>query len=294
MHSMSPLIPVAVAVVAVTIVLLIVVRRRSTAASIEPDRARLFEIQNEWRAPFELESGPLPRAVALSTQGKVAIGFGLLFLAGGCVLSVMGYRSLTQTQERQRMIREEGVETQGDVVRKWVSSGGKSRTYRIVYRFNVDGRIYQRSAVVGRDDYDRTNIGDKVQLRYVPANPLFSRLAIENRPVPVWVALIPPAFFLMILLLVVEPILSQRKLLQWGKPVGALVVHLSPVKGGKVVRYEFLDGVGNVVSGSSTVSGADVPEVGTIVTVVHDQNNSTRNVLYPPQMLRVKSAMSNE
>lgn len=288
---MSPLVPIVPIVVAVIViaVIAIIVRRTRRSPSIEPDRQRLFEIQNEWHAPAELLSSPLPRPVQLSTQGKVALGFGAVFLIGGAFMTVLAVRAMSAAQERQRLIQEQGVDTQAQIIRKWITTGSKnSKSYRVSYRFAADGRVYQRQTTLRRSDYDSISVGQSVPVRYVPANPGLSRLSLETSSVPVWISIIPPAFVVLMLLLLLEPILSQRKLLLWGTPVGAMVTHLATVKGGKVVRYEFLDGAGNIVTGSYTVNKPAVPEVGAVVTVLHDPDHTGRNVLYPPQLVKIK------
>lgn len=277
--------------IGITIVALVVLIRyaisRQRASVVAPDHTRLFELQNEWRAPGELLAAPVPRPVQLTRQAKLALTVGLCFLVGMGVLGSYLYRSFRESQQQFERLMQNGVRTEAEVVRKWSSSSGKNRRYYLLYQFTADGSIQQRTASVSSSGYDQVREGQPVAVVYLPSDSRLSRLEIESGPTPVWVAMAPSLMLFFVALAIGLPILSQRKLLQYGQPAPAIVTRTTPVKNGRMVSYRFLDSVNNIIDGRVTVSSSKAPEPGAVVAILYDPNNSKRSSLYPPQMVRL-------
>lgn len=278
------------ALVAFGIVLLFVIvklaRSRSQASAVEIDHERLYALQNEWQAPAELTAAPTPRAVQLAGQAKLALFFGVLFLAALGFVGVYMYRSITQSQERLAQLQRDGETTQGQVVSK-SSTSGRSKRYYVTYRFTMGDSVYQRRAAVSSSVYRQVQEGQQVRVIYLPLHPAYSRLEIENEPPPTWIVIIPCAVFLLAAAAFVLPILSQRKLLQYGQPAPAIVTRNSFVKGGRLIRYRFLDSANNEIDGQTTMRRKEGPEPGSMVTIIYDPGNSKRNSIYPMQFVRL-------
>ncbi len=282
---LSALIPIVV-VAAIILIITLAIRARQ-ARAIEVDHEKLYALQNDWHAPEELVTGSVPREVALAWQAKamllfaVALGVGLAMIAGYM------YQNLTRVQERLQQLERDGVTTQGRMIRKW-EVRGKSTSYYAIYRYEVGERVYDRRATLHSSDYRGLGPGSAVTVRYLPYEPSFSRLTIESTSAPVWVAFLIPLLFLPILLGWGYGIRAQQRLLEDGQAAPAMVTRVSPTKGGKVVRYQFLDGTNNAISGSSTMNRSTAPEPGSVVTILYDPNNSKRNALYPLRFVRLR------
>jgi len=104
---------------------------------------------------------------------------------------------------------------------------------------------------------------------------------------PAWIVLLA---FLPLFVLVAIPlaVLRERKLLESGQAVGAVVTRVAPTKGGKRVSYQFLDSAGNTITGNVSRS-SDVPELGSTVTVLYDPEKSRRSLLYPAKFVRLNN-----
>jgi len=281
------IVPIVIAVVALVVLIRYAISRQR-ANVVEADHTRLFELQNEWHAPAELLGAPVPRPVILTWPAKLALMAGLAFLVGMAVLGNVLYHSFRQSQERYEQLKQNGVSTQATVMRTWSSGSGKNRRYYVLYQFTADGSIIQRTASVSSPVYNRVRQGQQVAVLYLASDPRLSRMEIESGPTPVWVAMFPSLMLLFVALAMGFPILSQRKLLQYGQPAPAIVTRSSPVKGGRLVSYRFLDSVNNIIDGRATVSSSKAPEPGAVVAILYDPNNSKRSALYPPQMVRLE------
>ena len=212
----------------------------------------------------------------------------MLTLALGVLLGALAITDSLRGEERQQRLEREGVNTQAEIVKKWKEQRRWDTRRYVMYRFESNGRSYQRRAMVSRRDFRSLRIGDLVPVRYVASSPEQSRLPQESDPwLPLWGALLVPAFFLVLLWLMGRVILVQRRLLRWGRPTGAMVTGLSPMQVGKHMRYQFLDPAGSPVSGATTHTGSEDLGLRTAVTVLFDPERPRRNALYPPTFFRL-------
>src|SRR4029079_12732623 len=120
--------------------------------------------------------------------------------------------------------------TRGIVLRTWISRGSKgSRSYHVAYQYAVGQTIYHAEARVSSGTYSQLAVNSPVMLRYLPSRPEISTMNGELHS-PGWIvflALLPLSAFGIIPLTVVK----EKKLLESGQPVGAVVTRVSPVKG---------------------------------------------------------------
>ena len=215
-----------------------------------PDRSKLLAVQSQWRAPAELLALPLPRPVRLTGAGMFVLGVGLLMFALGVFLGAWAIIDTLRGEERQQRLEREGVNTKAEIVKKWEERRRRGQTRRyVLYRFEANGRSYERRAMLSSGAFQSVQVGDFVPVRYVASSPEQSRLPQESDPwLPLWVALLVPVFFFSLLGLMAWVVLLQRRLLRRGQLTGALVADLSQMYGNQHVSYQFLDPTGNPVS----------------------------------------------
>lgn len=267
-----------IAAIALATILVLVLRK--ARQDVGPDRSELMALQNEWRAPAELLAGPIPRPVRLTREAKLLLAVAAAILFTGVFISAMVFKSTMRGIERQRALESETVVTEAQILRKSEESGGKNPVHYVFYRFEADGRTYLGKAAVHQRTYRGIREGDRVRVRYLAANPENNRLFAESQALPLWLALVP-AFFLAVVWALTRAILVQRKLLQWGRPVGALVISILKTSSGKMIQNRFVDMGGNVVTGGTQLTTDRAPELRSTVTVLCDPQNPRRNTLYP-------------
>ena len=260
-----------------------------TAADMsqDPDRSKLLTVQSQWRAPPELLAVPLPRPARLTGAGKFVLVVGVLMFALGVFLGAWAITDTLRGEERQQRLEREGVNTRAEIVKNWLERRRRWQTRRyVIYRFEANGRSYERLAMLSSRAFQNIRVGDLVPVRYVASSPEQSRLPEESDLwLPLWGALLVPVFFFSLLGLMAWVVLVQRRLLRWGQLTGALVTDLSQMYGNQHVFYQFLDPTGSPVSGKTTSSESNVS--GEIVTVLFDPNKARRSALYPPALVRL-------
>ena len=254
--------------------------------SQNPDRSKLLAVQSQWRAPAELLALPPPRPVRLTGAGMFVLGVGLLMFVLGVFLGAWVITDTLRGEERQQRLQREGVNTKAEVVKKWLDPRRRGQTRRyVLYRFEANGRSYERRAMLSSGAFQSVQVGDFVPVRYVASSPEQSRLPQESDPwLPLWGALLVPVFFFSLMALIGWFVLLQRRLLRWGQLTGALVTDISQMYGNQHVAYQFLDPTGNPVSGTGTTESK---VSGEIVTVLFDPNKPRRNAPYPPALVRL-------
>jgi hypothetical protein len=279
--------------VAALAVIVQVVRSRRRPSAVAPDRDRLFSLKNEWRPPPELSAGPVPRTVYFTWPGRLALMVGTAFLVGLGVVGVLFYQSLDRSRRQFEELQSNGATTPARILDKSQTGSGKNRRHFVSYEFEAGGQIYRRRVSVSSSIYGQVQVGRQVAVVYLPYNPQISRLAMEGAPV-MWVAILPPAFLLLLAVLMVVPVFTQRKLAQYGQAAPAVVTRTARVKNGTVVYYDFLDEGNNIISGRSSVCPKAAPEPGAVITVLFHSQNSRRNVIYPPQLAHIANPFAPE
>jgi len=281
--------PFAISTVAAVALGLVVLKvYRIQKVKLDVDRVRLMDMLNQWQGPPELVSIPPPRTVKYTAAAKGLLAVLALIIAGMTALVLFIFMPRIQEQSRRdALLRQESVEMSGIVIRTWTTSGDKgSRSYHVAYQYSVGRAIYHAEAQVPSSVYRKLAPNSSVRLRYVPSQPEISALDGEVHQ-PAWIVLFA---FLPLAVIVTIPLtlLKERKLLESGQAVGAVVTGVAPVKGGKRVSYQFLDSAGNTISGSVSRS-SNVPELGSTVTALYDPGKSRRNMLYPAKFVRLSN-----
>jgi hypothetical protein len=206
-------------------------------------------------------------------------------LAGGIALGyAIRNRSIEQSETRQ-ILQEQGTEIDATVTRLW-RSGGKSKTPRVGYQFQTDGKVIRGDAPISRKLWESLSEGSRVRVRYLPADPILNRPAESPlRPPPIWLSWAIPAGAGVISLLMGYSLRRQRRLLEDGRVAVGTVTKVSTIKGSKLIQYEFVLPGGSRESGKGGAKrGAE--EVGSEVTVIYDPENPKHNGPYPFELVR--------
>jgi hypothetical protein len=262
----------------------VIARIRARTQEIPADHTRLIALAKEWRAPAELVARSTPRDVRYTKSARVMfaiLGVGIMGFATVGVLLIPGMRRAMQDNE---LVRREGVAIDGIITGRRTTHG-KNESYHVTYAYEVGNRRFTSDARVARRDYGRLTIGAKAIVHYAPSRPELSQLDGADRDPPQLRMLI----FLPILFLLIAPFSAMRlrKLLAWGTPTGAIITRVSPTKGGKAIRYQFLDPNGEVVTGSDVVPSPGAVKAGDVITVVFDPDRPRRKARYPMPMVMV-------
>jgi hypothetical protein len=269
-------------VLTLTVVIVLIRTRRTQEVPV--DRERLRALQAEWRAPAELLSHATPRDVRFSARGRAVLA---LVGAATVGLATVGGFLIPGVQQEQRenaLIREEGKPWSGAITGRWATHS-KSTSYHVAYEYEVGGHRYASQANVPRGSYDRFTVGASAPIHYAPSRPDVSRMDDADNAPP-WIRLfifLPAVLFL----LVPWRFMQRKKLLAWGTPVGAIVTRSSPAKGGRAIRYQFLDPSGEVVTGSEVVASRDAPQPGEVITALFDPDRPRRAGRFPMGMVRL-------
>ncbi len=110
-----------------------------------------------------------------SSSGRFPVWFGLPFLAGGVLAAVLGFVLL---QDELRFGRE-GVAVQAVVTGTDRFSGGEDGpSYELRYQFDdpLTGFSHFGRSDIDQSTYERTSVGDGVEVTYLPADPNRSRV----------------------------------------------------------------------------------------------------------------------
>jgi len=206
-------------------------------------------------------------------------------LAAGIALGyLIRNRSIEQSHTRQ-ILQEQGMETDATVTRLW-HSGGKSKTPRVGYQFQTDGKVIRGDAPISRKLWESLSEGARVRVRYLPADPGLNRPAeAPLRPPPIWLSWAVPVVAGLISLLMGYLLRRQRRLLEEGHVAVGAVTKVSTIKSGKIIQYEFVLPGGSRESGKGGARpGAE--EWGSEVTVIYDPENPKRNSPYPFELVQ--------
>ena len=271
--------------------------RRRTPVAVTPDRTELLAVQRRWQAPAELLARPVPRAIRLTPAGKVALFQTLLTLStgfgAGGVITWLAVRDAVE----YRLLAQEGVTGTAKIIEKREERHRSlhltTTTLRYVtFGFSASGHSYRGQAGVPLSVFRQIQPGDKMPVRYRASNPAYNRLLVEGEgyAAAVWLAvlaLLGCALALIFAWRDVRPLLIQRRALAWGQSTGATVVRISWKKKRTKLAYEFLDRAGNIVQGRARVQGTQTFMLRQIITVLYEEENSSRNTLYPTPFVQI-------
>jgi hypothetical protein len=216
----------------------------------------------------------------LTAAGKTVFALAVVFfvgaLAGGVALGVLASRQA----EEQRLLREQGVDTQGHVARLW-RSGDKGQTRWVAYRFTLQESTYQGRARAPVRIWKNLQVGSDVAVRYLPSNPAVSYpLGREPGPMPMWISWLVAASLAAVGGLFTLLLRRQRWLLAEGRPTLAVVTRHAKTDKGTVIHYEFALLSGSIAKGRSGPTRKPTA-VGATFCVFYDPDNPRRNAPYP-------------
>jgi hypothetical protein len=145
------------------------------ATRATPDFGRLRRWTLFWAADLLLVGGGITAALLLTARymgilGAILVSFAILANLVG--LSILGYQ-LAQWPNALRLARR-GTISEGRVIERWTEYNGQTQEYYIAYQSSAGHSAHQQ---VSAEDYAALQVGDTVQVRYVPRNPRISRLA---------------------------------------------------------------------------------------------------------------------
>jgi len=248
----------------------------------------MAELQRDWQPPVELQRSA-PREVELTPSGKAILIMASVFLLGGVVLAYVMDREARREADRARLLRTEGVTTEGIVTRRW-RTGDKDDTHKIAYQFDYAGRTYTGQADTPRRIWNGLDVGTPLDIRFAPGDPHTNHPAEwEMRQMPRWVPFLMPPLFGIMLLILLLVIGRQKNLLAEGRPVPGRVTKLTRTKGGKMIHYEFARADGSLQKGKGGTS-RKVPEIGATICVIYDRDHPRRSGLYPMDLVRIPDA----
>jgi hypothetical protein len=112
----------------------------------------------------------------------------IIFVIILCIFLVVAILSLVFVFREIFVIRltlvSEGVPTIGTYIDRDIESTGDGTFYSLIYNYTVDDHVYRRSYSTNKQFYDSTEIGDTIQIRYLPNNPNISRTVVELEQPP--------------------------------------------------------------------------------------------------------------
>lgn len=242
-------------------------------------RTQLSELGRHWTPPDGLQICR-SRQVRWTAAGKAVFALAVVFFVGalgaGVALGVLAGRQADQ----QRLLREQGMDTQGHVARLW-RSGEKGETRWLAYRFTVQGRAYEGRAKVPDRIWKNLQVGKDLPVRYLPSHPAASYpFGREPKPLAMWVPLLVAASVAALGGLFMFRLRCQRWLLAEGRPALAVVTRHTKTDKGTVSHYEFLSLSGSLAKGRSGPSRKPTA-IGATFCVFYDPDNPRRNAPYP-------------
>jgi hypothetical protein len=119
-----------------------------------------------------------------SQSGCLALFF-CFFAAIGLVFTLLVISDIISTLR----LSLSGAVGQAVIVDTEIDDSGDSTSYVLVYEYRVAGQVYTQRDTVDRNRYVSTDIGDSVEILYLPTQPTDSRLGSE-RPVFRWLWLV--------------------------------------------------------------------------------------------------------
>ena len=103
----------------------------------------------------------------------------LVLLFPAILLSILVYYnySIFKTWKDQNNLRDHGTSIRANVIDKsnFKSTKGGS-TWTLKYEYNVDGTAHSSSTNVPQDYFNRTSVGQSIDIIYVPSNPKVSNI----------------------------------------------------------------------------------------------------------------------
>ena len=243
----------------------------------------------------------MPPELSQSTPRQVrpnAAGVVVLAVAGGLVITaaLAGpalYSSARASERTMSLAASDSVTTTGEVTRVQRRGGGNDRRSVVHYRYVADGQEHDDSTTVRRQDRDRYQVGSRVPIHYLAAEPESSWMEGYGPGLrPMWPAFAVPVALIVAAFILVRLFFSQLQLLAYGRPALGLVTKVEKKKSDKGsfwrVHYEW-----TLLSGAKRIGhyndGKKQPlALGTPIPIVYDRDNPQRNRKYPFGLVAIK------
>jgi len=244
---------------------------------------------NENRLPTELLHSP-PRLVRLTAAGKALAGVGVTLLAGAFVGGVSLYLLAARDAARLGRIMREGVSIQAEVVQVGRTRRDGEVRRVVTYSYDAGARSYRGRTVLRRRDRRKFEIGSRIPVRYLPADPGQSWMAgYEPKGVPLWVFPVVSLGLALGAAPMALVLRAQRRLLEEGRPALARVRQCRRTQSSghsrTRVHYEF-----RILSGATRTGSFEVeknpPATGSTLTVIYHREEPRRNARYPLSLVR--------
>jgi hypothetical protein len=239
--------------------------------------------------PYELRR-QAPREVELTGAGKTVVVFMAALLLGAVALGVFLYALRNRELARDAELDARGVTVQARVIDKGITAGKAQRRF-VVFRYSVQGRLYERRVTFPRSDKRPVEIGSDVEIRYMPLEPGESWLAgYGPEGPPLVIVFLIPAILAGCCFLTSYTLRRQRRLLSEGRAAIGTVTEWKGFRRGRqsgyAVEYEF-----RLLSGATQRSKVETrkkpPEAGATATILYDPDNPKKIAVYPMQMVRI-------
>lgn len=249
------------------------------------NRIRLLELQQTWVPPQGLERSR-PRPVCLTAAGKALCLLAVLLLLGALAAGVALGMLAQRQAEQQRLLREQGLETQARITHLWRSRNDNRQPW-VAYRFTVRGRCYERRTKAPLRVWRNLQMGSELPVRYLPSDPQLNHPAAwRAKTVPLWLPYLAAGVLGALGWIVTLSLRGQRRLLVEGRPAPAVVTRHTRSKDGKTVHYEFPLLSGAIRQGRSGPTKKP-PAVGSVICVLYAPDNPRRNAAYPLSLVKL-------
>lgn len=247
-------------------------------------RQQLQELQRGWRPPDGLDRSR-PRDVRLTAGGGALAALSAALFAAALVVGVGLEVVAEREHESRRLLRDEGADARGEVVRLWRARGEKRQPW-VAYRFTVDERAHEAAVRAPLGLWRRLAVGSPLEVRYLPSDPHLNHpRGLEPQPMPPVVPYLAAAALAALGALPLVAIRGQRRLLTEGRAARAVVTRHSKDQHGTVAHYEFATLGGTTAAGKLGPTRKPVA-VGSTLCVIYDPESPKNNAAYPLSIVR--------
>ncbi len=243
-------------------------------------KEQLAEMLRTWKQPKEL-AGPLPRPVRLAAQGRVlAVASAILFIIGAVAGVATGLQASAEAQLQQRL-RKEGVTADAVITRLWQIRGRHNTLDKVSYQFNFNGTIYGGVSSAPRKIWRELRTGSNLPIAFLPSAPGVSQPnGWPNPPTPMWLPFLVGILLPGLGVLLLAPILQQRRLLAEGRAAPAIVTGVGRPRNRVLVDYAFALPAGAVIQGKRG-QPRNYPNIGDTICVLYDPADPRRSAPFP-------------
>ena len=234
---------------------------------------------------------PTPRDVRLNVSGSMLAIVCLALAIGGLWAGVESYRLAKRSDRHVARFASEAVTVQARVVRTR-QRGDNNRRTTVDYEYAVGNTSYEGTATVGGPRQERYVTGSNVEVTYLASEPAASWMdgRTPSRR-PVWPAFAIPAAALLSGAILLWVIGVQKNLLSNGRSTGAVVTKAEKKRSDHgttwQVEYKWTLLSGATRTGKYHHGGKHPPLVGSMIPIVYDRDQPSRNRRYPLSLVRV-------